>query len=42
MNQLKSFVIEELFQKALPKRMVDNNTVYVNPTGRFVVSGASR
>ena len=39
-EQIQSFVIEELFQKVLPKDMLDANTKYhVNPTGRFVIGG---
>jgi S-adenosylmethionine synthetase len=39
-EQIQAFCIEELFQKVLPKEMLDNNTKYhVNPTGRFVIGG---
>lgn len=39
-DQIKSFVLEELFQTVLPKEMMDANTkIHVNPTGRFVIGG---
>ena len=39
-EQIQAFVIEELFQKVLPKDMLDANTKFhVNPTGRFVIGG---
>lgn len=39
-DQIQAFVIEELFQKVLPKNMLDANTKFhVNPTGRFVIGG---
>ena len=39
-EQIQAFVIEELFQKVLPKDMLDSNTKFhVNPTGRFVIGG---
>ncbi len=37
---LKDFIIKEVVQKVLPKRLLDRNTSYlINPTGRFVVGG---
>lgn len=40
LDQIKSFVREELFPKVLPKNLIDNNTKYhINPTGRFVIGG---
>ncbi|MCB0407631.1 MAG: methionine adenosyltransferase, partial [Bdellovibrionales bacterium] len=39
-DQVQAFVLEELFQKVLPKNMLDANTKFhVNPTGRFVIGG---
>ena len=39
-EQIQNFIIEELFQKVLPKDLVDSNTKYhINPTGRFVIGG---
>jgi S-adenosylmethionine synthetase len=39
-DQLKKDVIEELIRPALPKELLDAETVFhVNPTGRFVVGG---
>lgn len=39
-EQIQAFVIEDLFQKVLPKEMLDSNTKFhVNPTGRFVIGG---
>lgn len=39
-SQIKDALMEELFKKVLPSKLVDNKTKYfVNPTGRFVVGG---
>lgn len=39
-DQLKSFVIEELITKVIPKQWLDEKTkFFVNPTGRFVIGG---
>ncbi len=39
-DELKTAVMEEVIQKALPQKFVDNQTkIFVNPTGRFVVGG---
>lgn len=39
-SQIQAFIIEELFQKVLPKEMLDAKTKFhVNPTGRFVIGG---
>ena len=40
MEELKSFIIEELIQKTIPSEWLDNQTkLFVNPTGRFVLGG---
>ena len=40
MEELKSFVIEELIRKTIPLEWLDNQTkLFVNPTGRFVLGG---
>src|SRR5574338_157363 len=39
-SELRSFVIEEVIKKALPKEMLSEQTQFrVNPTGNFVVGG---
>ncbi len=39
-DQIRSFVLEELFPKVVPKNMIDNSTkIHINPTGRFVLGG---
>src|SRR6188768_3944185 len=39
-SELRSFVIEEVIKKVLPKEMLSEKTQFlVNPTGRFVVGG---
>lgn len=39
-DQIKSFVMEELIPKVIPKQYLDSNTkFYINPTGRFVIGG---
>ncbi len=39
-RKLRKAIIEQVILPALPKRLVDKNTLYhVNPTGRFVVGG---
>src|SRR6187399_2277135 len=39
-SELRSFVIEEVIKKVLPKEMLNENTQFlVNPTGNFVVGG---
>lgn len=39
-DQVRSFVVEELIQRVLPRDFIDANTkVHINPTGRFVVGG---
>ncbi len=39
-EELKTAVMEEVIQKAIPAKMLDAKTMYyVNPTGRFVVGG---
>jgi S-adenosylmethionine synthetase len=39
-DDLKEAVIEEVIRKAIPARMIDENTRYlINPTGKFVVGG---
>lgn len=39
-DDLKSFLVEELIQKSIPKEWLDAKTKYhINPTGRFVVGG---
>jgi S-adenosylmethionine synthetase len=38
--QIRDFVIKTLVPETLPKRLIDDKTIYhVNPTGRFVVGG---
>ncbi len=38
--KIKSFVIEELIPKSIPKQWIDSKTKYhINPTGRFVIGG---
>ncbi|OQW47200.1 MAG: methionine adenosyltransferase [Proteobacteria bacterium SG_bin7] len=38
--QIKDALMEELFKKVVPSKLLDNKTKYfVNPTGRFVVGG---
>ncbi|MGE0762514.1 MAG: methionine adenosyltransferase [Bdellovibrionales bacterium] len=40
LDQIKSFIREELFPKVVPKNLIDNETKYhINPTGRFVIGG---
>lgn len=37
---LKAFIMEELVQKSIPSKWVDNKTKFhINPTGRFVTGG---
>jgi len=39
-KKLRKAIIEQVILPALPKRLVDKNTIFhVNPTGRFVVGG---
>ena len=39
-EELKAFIIEELIQKTIPSKWLDNETkFFVNPTGRFVLGG---
>ncbi len=39
-SQIQEALMEELFKKVLPSKLVDSKTKYfVNPTGRFVVGG---
>lgn len=39
-DQIRSFVMDELVPRVLPKEWVDSNTkIHINPTGRFVVGG---
>jgi len=39
-EELKTAVMEEVIQKAIPAKLLDSKTTYfVNPTGRFVVGG---
>ncbi len=39
-DELRSAVMERVIKKAIPKRLLDNQTRYfINPTGRFVVGG---
>ena len=39
-SEIRSFIIEEIIRKVLPKQMLDNETQFlVNPTGSFVVGG---
>jgi S-adenosylmethionine synthetase len=41
-SELRSFVIEEVIKKVLPKEMLSEKTQFlVNPTGNFVVGGPS-
>lgn len=40
LDQIQSFIREELFAKVLPQHLIDKNTKYhINPTGRFVIGG---
>lgn len=40
LEQVREAVIEEVVKKALPSRLLDQNTrILVNPTGRFVIGG---
>ena len=40
MDDLKSFVMEELIRKTIPTEWIDGKTkVHINPTGRFVIGG---
>ena len=39
-DQLRTAIREEVVQKTIDPKLIDNNTkIYVNPTGRFVVGG---
>jgi S-adenosylmethionine synthetase len=39
-SEIRSFVIEEVIRKVLPREMLNDDTVFlVNPTGSFVVGG---
>jgi S-adenosylmethionine synthetase len=39
-SEIRSFVIEEVIKKVLPKHMLSNDTQFlVNPTGNFVIGG---
>ena len=39
-SEIRSFVIEEIIKKVLPKQMLSNDTQFlVNPTGNFVIGG---
>jgi S-adenosylmethionine synthetase len=39
-DDLKSAIIKEVIQKAIPEQMMDGDTkFFINPTGRFVVGG---
>jgi S-adenosylmethionine synthetase len=39
-SEIRSFVIEEVIKKVLPKQMLSNDTQFlVNPTGNFVIGG---
>lgn len=39
-DEIKSYIIEELVTKTIPKEWIDNNTkFFINPTGRFVIGG---
>jgi len=39
-SEIRSFVIEEVIKKVLPRRMLSNDTQFlVNPTGNFVIGG---
>src|SRR5207237_7570600 len=39
-SEIRSFVIEEIIRKVLPKEMLGDDTRFlVNPTGNFVVGG---
>jgi S-adenosylmethionine synthetase len=39
-RRIHEAVMEEVIQKALPKRMIDRRTkFFINPTGRFVIGG---
>src|SRR6266513_1688612 len=39
-SEIRSFVIEEVIKKVLPRQMLSNDTQFlVNPTGNFVVGG---
>ncbi|MCB0309413.1 MAG: methionine adenosyltransferase [Bdellovibrionales bacterium] len=40
LDELKSFIVEELIKGVIPKNLIDGSTkFYVNPTGRFVIGG---
>ena len=39
-EELKTAVMEEVINKSVPKKLLDNKTkYYINPTGRFVIGG---
>ena len=39
-DHLRAFIIEELIEKTIPKKWLDEETkFFVNPTGRFVMGG---
>jgi S-adenosylmethionine synthetase len=39
-GQIRDFVIKTLVPETLPKKLIDDKTIYhVNPTGRFVIGG---
>ncbi len=39
-DQLKSFILEELINRVVPRELMDSQTrFHINPTGRFVIGG---
>ena len=40
LDELRSFIIDEVIKKVIPENLIDENTEYfINPTGRFCIGG---